>query len=235
MARKADVEMLETLTQIAASTTTQSDGETTSIPQRKPSSEKTELSTDTSSDSVSAAFDCTLLAVIGILEAAKDQSNIAAWIRSGGLWQGGALPSIKRDIVALQSGEVENQSAEILDKSTADPSKPTNAKRSLEADVYDATSHISKRVKLNRDPRDSTNVPSDSISPHKEIISSVHDVPTSEKSGGPNSNETGIKNEEPSPFWFTDKTSFVYWVSKGRDTLARLGIPEEHGVFIGEG
>ncbi|TDL23517.1 hypothetical protein BD410DRAFT_787363 [Rickenella mellea] len=33
-------------------------------------------------------FDETLLAIIGILDAARNQSNVAAWIRSGALWAG---------------------------------------------------------------------------------------------------------------------------------------------------
>lgn len=31
-------------------------------------------------------YDCTLLAAIGILEEMKYQTNVAGWLRSGGLW-----------------------------------------------------------------------------------------------------------------------------------------------------
>ncbi|KIJ23519.1 hypothetical protein M422DRAFT_275881, partial [Sphaerobolus stellatus SS14] len=36
--------------------------------------------------------------------------------------------------------------------------------------------------------------------------------------------------DEPSTFWFTDAGSFGYWVAKGREALAQLGIKENPDV-----
>ncbi|KAF8556639.1 hypothetical protein OG21DRAFT_1408592 [Imleria badia] len=56
-------------------------------------------------------YDVTLLAVIGILETVKLQSNVAGWIRKGGLWatqergEGGALDVKYHTVVETESGK----------------------------------------------------------------------------------------------------------------------------------
>lgn len=40
-----------------------------------------------------ARFDSVLVAVIGVLDEAKDQTNVAGWMRAGGLWAGHEPPS----------------------------------------------------------------------------------------------------------------------------------------------
>jgi hypothetical protein len=39
-----------------------------------------------------AGFDPTLIAVMGVLDEVKDQTNVAGWVRAGGLWAGRAPP-----------------------------------------------------------------------------------------------------------------------------------------------
>ncbi|KAF8635333.1 hypothetical protein AX15_000452 [Amanita polypyramis BW_CC] len=67
-------------------------------------------------------FDCTLLAVIGILSAVKRESNVAAWVRQGGLWKG-------------ESGAEESATASIERESSTetqdDPKRKTQRRKSV--------------------------------------------------------------------------------------------------------
>jgi hypothetical protein len=49
-------------------------------------------------------FDPTLVAVIGVLEEIKKQTNVAGWIRAGGLWAGHDPPSRPSEFVHTAGG-----------------------------------------------------------------------------------------------------------------------------------
>jgi hypothetical protein len=59
-------------------------------------------------------YDETLLAVIGVLDHIRQESNVAGWIRSRGLWAG-----LERDVVRPENGSVRNGSeAEVKEAGT---------------------------------------------------------------------------------------------------------------------
>ena len=54
-------------------------------------------------------FDCTLLAVVGVLDAVKRESNVAAWVRQGGLWgceMAGTEELVPRSAETVESAEI---------------------------------------------------------------------------------------------------------------------------------
>ena len=54
-------------------------------------------------------FDCTLLAVVGVLDAVKRESNVAAWVRQGGLWgseMAGTEELVPQSAETLESADI---------------------------------------------------------------------------------------------------------------------------------
>jgi hypothetical protein len=70
-------------------------------------------------------YDETLLAVIGVLEAMKDESNVAGWIRAGGLQgaQDDSTPGDDHDSIASSREASEDESAAGNDAKRSDVSK----------------------------------------------------------------------------------------------------------------
>lgn len=81
-------------------------------------------------------FDCTLLAVVGVLDAVKQESNVAAWVRQGGLW-GSEMASTE---------ELVPQSAETLESAdipSAESLSPTG--RELSTKTEDRKGDLKKQ------------------------------------------------------------------------------------------
>jgi len=160
---------------------------------------------------VSPTFDSSLVAVMGILETVKVQSDIAAWTPFGGVRQGSALPSIKQDVDILLSSESKSQALETFEDSIPEASKP-KLKRNPGAGPgrrYEPHFQASEaRLRLSRFKGIVSDLIS-SVSANKEVVSSV---PASEKSGI----EVQTKEE-----WRTRSISIlVYW----QDIVRILGF-----------
>ncbi|KAF8508091.1 phosphoprotein phosphatase [Hysterangium stoloniferum] len=68
--------------------------------------------------------DSTLLAVIGILDEMKSQSNVASWIRAGGLWAGRGPASEERRSLSSSESDTKKSEVSVL---VGQPSSPGNA------------------------------------------------------------------------------------------------------------
>lgn len=199
-------------------------------------------------DSTTPRLDATLLAVIGVLEGVKYESNVAGWIRAGGLW--GETDEEKGATIRLV--EHENRAAEHIsldppsvggmkhgrdaDDSQPCPSPPAKRARGKSPQTP-AVASLANHMGL---PLDGTGSPSlrPSVIPPPPfhgpapvdpgLRDDSGDVPRAE------GDEAKVPTAELQTLWFTHAATFDYWVCQGRKVLRRLEIEEKHGVTVEE-
>jgi len=90
------------------------------------------LTEQTESDESESGYDQTLLAIIGILDEIKGQSNVAGWIRAGGIWAaaGGGVDGV--DVSMGNDGVVVTPAAAIASSMDLDPADLNMNPNSLE-------------------------------------------------------------------------------------------------------
>lgn len=147
-------------------------------------------------------YDETLLAVVGILDVVKFQSNVASWVKANGLW-----------------GPYPLQDSADADTSAHNPCKDSEGVVTLS----DSESIDGRRLKEGNKKRRSVAVASAeaTVMPGSEDGDSSY-VPTNEKQNQENVSET--------PLWFDNPPTMRHWVDRGKKALATLGIPIEHGL-----
>ncbi|THH15462.1 hypothetical protein EW146_g5025 [Bondarzewia mesenterica] len=149
-----------------------------------------------------AQFDETLLAVVGMLHAARLQSNVAAWIRGGALW-GPYAPAPNEDAKASKVDQDEDVE---VPPSSSPPA--TQVDEAEDSDVSVASPRQDKRRRKNSDGAD-------------EVLPS---------GAGNDAAGSGQEDDVPLPVWFEHPLTMRFWAGKGRDALRELGIPTEHGI-----
>ncbi|KAI6014564.1 hypothetical protein PISMIDRAFT_672343 [Pisolithus microcarpus 441] len=149
------------------------------------------------------SLDPTLLAVVGILDEIKRQSNVAGWIRAGGLWGKGnnshaaASPSAASPLLSKQTQSSHEQPTE---------SAKRRGKR-RQSEVVTTTG-------FGQTPDDGDD-------------SAGNDAYTTSELATATTSETKLGS---SSLWFEDPSTVAYWVARGRRALDELGIASEHGV-----
>lgn len=164
-------------------------------------------------------YDETLIAVIGVLDEVKLQSNIAAWIRLGGLWGSPTKPS-------------ETPSRHLRDHSSPEG---LNESGIPEEDGYvsggsdlsvDGTRASVRKIRKKASPNDSSeNKPP---AGNDAVTSAV--IPVVAKSSATDVELIGAKESPPAAMWFEDPVVMQYWVARGKKALERLGVALEHGI-----
>lgn len=150
-------------------------------------------------------YDHVLLAVIGVLEEVKTQGNVAAWIRSGGLWgtsEDGDYGD--KHIVASRDNTL-----------SADEDGMRDSKR---------TKGSAELLSLHAEPT-GNDVISSTIPP-------IPAGPVMAAIGGSGAvNRADIENSSaPAPMWFENVDTVRRWADKGRKVLEEMGIPIVHGI-----
>ncbi|KAJ8473032.1 hypothetical protein ONZ51_g8120 [Trametes cubensis] len=180
------------------------------------------------------SYDETLLAVIGVLDEIKTQANVAAWIRSGGLW-GPYGPNVvhspksqaEDDSTAdLSSTPLEPEEKEVQsDDSDLSVKDVPSSERDSQPGPDAAAGRDSKRRRKRKRQRMRK---SDAVAQGAEGIE-LTDVG--------NDRETamlvaGSAQETPIPqkMWFEDERVLGHWAARGRRALEEMGIPVEHGI-----
>ncbi|KAI6001915.1 hypothetical protein EDD15DRAFT_1561690 [Pisolithus albus] len=151
-------------------------------------------------------LDPTLLAVVGILDEIKHQSNVAGWIRAGGLWGKGndshaaASPSAASPLLLKQTQSSHEQPTE----------SPKRRGERQQSEVATITGFGQAPIAVDGD---------DSAGNDAYTTSELATATTSEMKLG------------SSLLWFEDPPTVAYWVARGRRALDELGIDSsEHGV-----
>jgi len=150
-------------------------------------------------------YDETLLAVIGVLDEVRHQSNVASWVKANGLWgphppRSLANPNIDAAAQGL-SGNNREDITTLSDSGSMDSGRRGNGKKKRR-DIVPTS--------LEAGPMEGS-----------EDVDSPH-APT---------NETRNQSSTPEvPLWFENPPTVRHWVDRGRSALATAGIPIEHGL-----
>lgn len=144
-------------------------------------------------------FDPTLLAVIGILDTIKLQSNVAGWIRDGGLWGPGGAPSSRSTppVDEDDSGRKDQPKRRKLEDTVADEDVRADAPVEPEATVNTGNDQGA--------PASPVAEPLSSSSPKSENVV--------EKSISPE------PAPAPNPMWFENEATMAYWVEQGEKAV----------------
>lgn len=150
-------------------------------------------------------YDETLLAIVGILDEVKRQSNVASWVKANGLWGPYLLHGmVNANISELRHDDFRDgreDAAASSDSGSADSGRRGERKKKRRDVVLDVV-----EASLADKPGDSGSL---CASPD-------------EKRGQTNVSET--------PIWFDNPPTMRYWVDRGRNALKALEIPIEHGL-----
>ncbi|TCD71081.1 hypothetical protein EIP91_000173 [Steccherinum ochraceum] len=150
-------------------------------------------------------YDQTLLAVVGILDEVKVQGNVAAWIRTGGLW-GHPQEAVLTNQDTPASQEVSNTNTSGTEDSERDTKRTKGADESLS---------------LRAEPTGN------------DAISTTAGLPASSDPAATVDGEAtshSVDAPASTPMWFEDPATVRYWVSRGRKVLEEMGIPILHGI-----
>ena len=150
-------------------------------------------------------YDETLLAVVGILDEVRHQSNVASWVKANGLW--GPYPPQNSD----------NPNTGSL---TRDHSR--NGHEDVAALSDSGSLDSGRRGERKKQRRTAVTA---------FFEASVVDRP---KDGGSDSTTTNEKqnqkNTSETPLWFENPPTMRHWIDRGRNALRALGITIEHGL-----
>lgn len=167
-------------------------------------------------------YDETLLAVVGVLDAVKQQRNVAAWIRSGGLWH----PTVE-PVPAITNvrDAVSGPSEGVLE----------DAGDGVGGIAFDDREDGAKRRRRKRRHRDAA--ASDKHADASTVVANPgNDAVTTVETSVPELNppshvkDASVTTIPSDSMWFEDVKTVAYWAERGRRALEGLGIPVEHGI-----
>ena len=150
-------------------------------------------------------YDETLLAVIGILDEVRHQSNVASWVKANGLWG----PHPPRNLV---NSSVDATTHGLLGDNREDITTLSDS----------GSMDSGRRGEGKKKRRD--------VVPN---FLEVGVIEGSEDVGSPYAptNENRNRSNTPEmPLWFENLPTMRYWVDRGRGALEAAGIPIEHGL-----
>ncbi|KAI0739657.1 hypothetical protein C8Q80DRAFT_1112108 [Daedaleopsis nitida] len=176
------------------------------------------------------SYDNTLLAVIGVLDEIKSQGNVAAWIRSGGLWgPHGASTTTSPQLRSAADTET-------------DRSPRAGANEDDEVHSDDSTLSVDDGRKPGREGSETRNrvrkrkrkADSSARDRNGEVVALGNDGETrgstSSLRNGEPSQEDGSTEVDVQKMWFEDSEVIAYWVARGRKALEELDISIDHGL-----
>ncbi|KAG1760254.1 hypothetical protein EDD22DRAFT_781451 [Suillus occidentalis] len=174
-----------------------------------PPAERTHISSRSSAE----PYDPTILAVIGVLDEIKRQSNVAGWIHGGGLWDIAPIPEVEREF----NGTTPASDASIVEDTMPPLAGFLEAPLLPKKEVPAAQKHV------------------------EQVVSSSAQLVTTDKAmiqTGKESTTADVSVEDAAPsagvesvgMWFSDELTLSYWVWRGRRALDSLGIEADHGV-----
>ena len=189
-------------------------------------------------------YDETLLAVIGVLDEIKWQQNVAAWIRSGGLWgPNGRLGDSARDVLEAVVEKPDESfglpSSSSASASLGSPLQRDAARISPDKDTDEKVE--GKIAKGDKQPhreggvRDGIRSQADAVEePHldgsrpagNDVISALDSHASCESSIS--QDKTAI--DAAHSMWFEDPQTIQFWIERGKKALGALRIPVEPGI-----
>jgi hypothetical protein len=177
----------------------------------------------------STQMDQVMLALVGIFDTIKYETNVAAWVKNGGLWaefkpvvtsitddtkNGSEVRSAGNDARTISEDDSRHSQVILPERSSAPAtSPPPSSPRPLSSPP---ASHRKSK----------------SPSP---VLEGIYRPPALRSSSqnasiNPDANTELRRVTESLPMWFDSVEIVEYWANIGREVLERLGIPIEDGV-----
>ncbi|KAF8641652.1 hypothetical protein AX16_009878 [Volvariella volvacea WC 439] len=190
-------------------------------------SKEPNLSKTGAAPSAPAEYDPTLLAVIGVLDAARSESNIAGWLKGGGLWKS-TVPSIGAAAITGEGLGADGGAGVEKVNSPVDEAHPqlvlghdANAVVPLDA-ISTSPGNTDGRSEKRRKLSDDGEVVDSPLPGEHENVALKREHSRLEPAGG-----------EKETMWFDDQHNAEYWVARGRKALLELGIEAVPGIAPG--
>ena len=189
-------------------------------------------------------YDETLLAVVGVLDQIKHESNVAGWMRSGGLLHVAHSPTpLSTDGRVGEISKAEKHSAPSRGESPSEQPSPSK-KRRIENKPDDSDAELEIQPPPPSSPL--PNIPSSPQLHETDVVTTpVEDDPIREEDKKEQAS-TGIPLSPPSlhsalggatpadvgpkDLWYQNLAVHIYWAERGRRTLEALGIEIESGI-----
>ncbi|KIJ67390.1 hypothetical protein HYDPIDRAFT_108135 [Hydnomerulius pinastri MD-312] len=163
-------------------------------------------------------FDVTLLAVIGVLDAVKQQSNVAGWIHGGGLWATKEDPADSGVETAVEESRGnENSFASSVSPSDVKEVHQAKKRRWSSAEKKAAQAGHGKPF-ITKEKTALEDTPT--------VVQTGNDADTTSNPAITTSGEAQLQ----ATMWFNDPSTLACWVARGRKALSELGIEALHGV-----
>ncbi|KAI0740156.1 hypothetical protein C8Q76DRAFT_790627 [Earliella scabrosa] len=196
-------------------------------------------------------YDDTLLAVVGVLDAIKAQANVAAWIRSGGLWGPRGPPGAGRSRPMLEvprrespvpdedDGDEDGQGVQSDDSTLSVDKRKAKGRSAVSSEEGGKTRRREKKRKrmsaeedvdlAPAENDDDAAAPPSSLPASQRTLVSEAEAAEGEAEAAEEEVEEG-EGEAVQGMWFEDSEVKAYWVSRGRQALEELDIPIDHGL-----
>jgi hypothetical protein len=187
-------------------------------------------------------YDETLLAVIGVLDQIKHESNVAGWMRSGGLLHITHSPTLSTDGRADEISRAEKHPAPSRGESPSEQPAPTK-KRRIDNKPDDSDTELEIQPPPPSSPF--SNILSSPQLYETDVTTPAEDDPIREEDKKEQAS-TGIPlsppplgttlggaphvDVGPKDLWYQDSAVHRYWVQRGRRALRLLGIEIESGI-----
>jgi hypothetical protein len=153
-----------------------------------------------------APFDATLLTIVGVLDALRTESNVAGWVRAGGLW---GPYRAQAEAENGSPGKKARLEGDVPSASTEDGAPPASTEV-----IVPAASTADDAP-----PASQGTVPPESSPPPEP-------VPT----GADEASSSAPAEDAKQPLWFDDARVVAHWEKRGRQACEALGIAVEHGL-----
>lgn len=174
-----------------------------------------------SSRSSAEPYDPTILAVIGVLDEIKKQSNVAGWIQGGGLWNVAPVPEAEREVVGTTPASDASVAVDLQLSTDTLEAEPLTVK-----ELQAAQRLAAKQRKRAEQVASSAARPV--LTTNEAVIQTGNDeCTTADISFEAAAPSAGVENVG---MWFSDELTMSYWVWRGRRALDSLGIEADHGI-----
>ncbi|KAI0667469.1 hypothetical protein C8Q78DRAFT_1071889 [Trametes maxima] len=178
------------------------------------------------------SYDETLLAVIGVLDEIKSQANVAAWIRSGGLWGPYGLPTARRAVMRAEDEPSDDRHPKSGSSAEVERAETGAQSDSSDLSVGKAPSSVVATTTIVQDDNKPRKRKKKRPRTHAsdEVADAGNDEETIASAPPPEVQTNSAAEEVPQGMWFEDRQVLDYWADRGRKALESLGISVEHGI-----
>ncbi|KZT65715.1 hypothetical protein DAEQUDRAFT_731142 [Daedalea quercina L-15889] len=183
-----------------------------------------ELARSPAAEQPQVEYDETLLAVVGVLDAVRCQSNVAAWIRAGGLWGPGGVREHLGHVASLPSVSGDEQGGTPPEEGSTEPAEgPQDGEKKRKKPRHRALRRLAEAEAARKAGAGETEA--HGLPAGNDEATEI--APLAHGAAEPSVSAPETPNAS---MWFEDLQVMGHWAKRGREVLEGLSIPVEHGM-----